>query len=98
MRIFEISVLLIKCTNIIFVTHSRGRIDVLQDLNDLLDDNLYPKGSCLSVLYEIGNVGTHRANHSQKVGIELNENANTGQGCYKNLLCSRTRVKVGRRI
>jgi hypothetical protein len=58
----------------------RGRTDVLQDLNDLLNDNLYPKGSWLSVLYELRNAGTHRAIIPKKVAVELYENANTGQG------------------
>jgi hypothetical protein len=62
-----------------------GRKDILKDLNDLLDPNFYPKnlyakGSWLSILYELRNVGMHRAIIPKRVDVNLYENVNTGQG------------------
>jgi hypothetical protein len=63
---------------------SSGRMYILQDLNDLLDPNIYPKsqypnGSWLSILYELRNAGLHRTIIPKRVH-SLNENINTGKG------------------
>lgn len=64
---------------------SIGRKYILQDLNDLLDLNLYPKslypkGSWLSILYELRNEGMHRAIIPKRADLSLYENVNTGEG------------------
>ena len=74
-----------------------GKNDILRDLNNLLDPNLYAKGSWLSILYELRNVGTHRAIIPKRVNVYLYENANTGQGWSgptKIYSCSRPRIKI----
>ena len=58
---------------------AKGRKDILQDLNVLLDPNLYPK-SWLYILYKLRNVGMHRAIIPKRVNVELYENVNTGKG------------------
>ena len=59
---------------------SISRQDVLQQWAKLRDPLIYPKGSWLTFLTEIRNVGTHRTIVNKRIAVSLHEDVNTGKG------------------
>jgi hypothetical protein len=59
---------------------SDGKEELVGALHDLLDKDIHPNGTWLSILMDLRNIGTHRNILNYRYEASLFENANTGKG------------------